>query len=105
MTTNALGATFDHSRVGRVVVAHFEDRTLDELGSSFPLLRDLAAGWWESEVEPDTSLALHTLSAEDGTSFPGIDDSGVWLAGLFCVECLSPVPWSLTLLEPCQDGT
>ena len=77
MTTNALGETFDQSRVGRVVVTHFEARTLDALGNSFPLLHDLASGWWESEVEPDTSVALDTLSTEDGTSFPGIDDSGV----------------------------
>ena len=48
------------------------------------------------------TIDLSTLTDANGNAFPGIDDSGVWMAALFCGKCNNPAPWSITILQPCK---
>lgn len=104
MSTNALGNPYIGTQITEAVVAHYPDRTLEELEAQFLNLEELAGGWWSAEVTAGTSIGLETLVDDAGMAFPGIDAQGVWLVALFCTKnCGNPAPWSITILEPCAE--
>jgi hypothetical protein len=101
MTTTSLQKEYDPFTVTEAVVAHYP-MTRAQLQARFLDLRELADGWWSTESIAGTSVELGTLTAEDGSTFSGIDDDGLWLVALFCTEaCNNPAPLSITFLEPC----
>ena len=103
MTVNALGNEFRTTQINDVVVAHFPSSSLEDLESQFLQLESLADGWWTGEVAAGASIDLGTLEDANQGAFPGIDDTGIWMVGLFCTtNCNNPAPWLLTVLEPCE---
>ena len=103
MTTNALGNPYDWNQINDAVVAHFTNETLADLDADFLNLESLAEGFWKGEVKAGRSIELSTLVNANQEPFPGIDDSGIWMAALFCtINCGNPAPWSITILKPCE---
>lgn len=102
MTTNCLGNDYDGSQITRAAVAHYAGKSLADLQSQFLNLEDIADGWWSGAPPAGRTIDLSTLTDKNGAAFPGIDDSGVWMAALFCGNCNNPAPWSITILQPCR---
>ncbi len=102
MMHNMIGNKYDFSQITRAAVAHFKNQTLEELQSKFLDLQTLADDWWESTAIAGSSVDLSTLAKTDGSTFPGIDASGIWMTALFCDNCNNPAPWSITIMQPCQ---
>jgi hypothetical protein len=82
-------------------VAHYKTETLAQLQSNFLNLESIADGWWSGAVVAGASIDLSGLKDAGGVAFPGVDDTGVWMAALFCGNCNNPAPWSITILQPC----
>jgi hypothetical protein len=102
MSTNALGNIYTYSQITRAAVAHYKTETLAQLQASFLSLEEIADGWWSGPVVAGASIDLGGLTDAGGGAFPGIDDTGVWMAALFCDNCNNPAPWSITILQPCD---
>ena|SRR5579863_8412274 len=102
MMTNCLGNPYDGSQITSAAVAHFANKTLPELQQQFLNLENIADDWWTGLPPAGRTVDLSTLTDANGATFPGIDDSGVWMAALFCGNCNNPAPWSITILESCQ---
>jgi hypothetical protein len=101
MTTNALGNAYIYSQITVAAVAHYKTETLAQLQSNFLNLESIADGWWSGAVVAGASIDLSGLKDAGGVAFPGVDDTGVWMAALFCGNCNNPAPWSITILQPC----
>jgi hypothetical protein len=102
MTKNCLGNAYDGSQITEAAVAHYTGKSLPDLQNQFLNLEDIADGWWSGEPPAGRTIDLSTLTDKNGAAFPGIDDSGVWMAALFCGNCNNPAPWSITILQPCK---
>lgn len=102
MEHTPLGNEYRSDQITRAVVGQFS-RPLEHLEEDFIALESLADGWWSREVVSGTSVDLGSLTDENGDLFPGITSGDVWLVALFCGSCLSPAPWSITVLEPCPE--
>jgi len=104
MTINALGNEYLPQQITQAAVAHFATSSLADLENDFLNLRELASGWWETEVKIGQSIQLSTLLDESQAPFPGISADGTWLVALFCTtgNCNHPAPWSITILKPCE---
>lgn len=101
MTTNALGADFQESYVTRAIVGHYT-QTPAELETEFLDLDRIATATYSADIGSGSTLDFTTLKDKNGASFPGVDDSGTWLVGLFCGNCRNPAPWYMSILKPCS---
>jgi hypothetical protein len=101
MKTNAHGAVFETTAITRATVSHFA-QTPAELEKRFLDLEDIALASYSGDVPFGSTLDLSALEDSFGTTFPGINDQGTWLVGLFCGNCRNPAPWYMTILEPCS---
>jgi hypothetical protein len=101
MTTNALGAEFKEGYVTRAIVGHYA-QTPAELETKFLDLDRIAIATYSADIGAGSTLDFTTLRDENGASFPGVDDSGTWLVGLFCGNCRNPAPWYMSILKPCS---
>ena len=106
MMHNMIGNKYDFSQITRAAVAHFKSLTLEQLQTKFLDLETLADDWWSNSSIDGNSVDLSTLAKTSGSSsgqtFPGIDDSGIWMTALFCDNCNNPAPWSITIMQPCK---
>ncbi len=101
MTTNALGAEFKEGYVTRAIVGHYA-QTPAELETKFLDLDRIALATYSANIDAGSSLDFTTLRDGTGASFPGVDDNGTWLVGLFCGNCRNPAPWYMSILKPCS---
>jgi hypothetical protein len=101
MAPNALGAVFKDAYVTSAVVGHYT-QTPAELEAQFLDLDRIAVATYRANIPFGSVLDFSTLKDENGASFPGIDENGTWLVGLFCGNCRNPAPWYLTILKPCS---
>jgi hypothetical protein len=101
MKTNALGAEFKDGYVTRAIVGHYT-QTPAELEKKFLDLDRIATATYSADIGAGSTLDFTTLKDENGASFPGVDDSGTWLVGLFCGNCRNPAPWYMSILKPCS---
>ena len=101
MTTNALGADFQEGYVTRAIVGHYT-QTPAELETDFLDLDRIAAATYSADIASGSTLDFTTLKDKNGVSFPGVDDNGTWLVGLFCGNCRNPAPWYMSILKPCS---
>jgi hypothetical protein len=101
MQTNGLGRTFDSGAVTSAVVGHYA-QTPAELEAQFLDLDRIALATYRADIGSGSVLDFTTLTDDNGASFPGIDDQGTWLVGLFCGNCRNPAPWYMTILKPCS---
>jgi len=102
MTTNMLGNAYISSQITEAAVAHYRSATLADLQKQFLDLEDIADEWYSVAIPAGASVDLSTMVDAAGNAFPGIDDTGVWMAALFCGNCNNPAPWSITVLQPCK---
>ena len=103
MSTNALGNQFIPTQITEIMVAHYPNFTRKQLDDQFLYLKDIATQKWSAEVEAGFNVDLSTLlDASGAATFTGIDNTGVWLAAIFCTKsCNNPAPWAITILQPC----
>ena len=103
MTTNALGNDFIPTKITEVMVGHYLNITRRQLDDQFIDLRTLASQTWSAEVEAGFNVDLSTLADENGAmTFPGVDNTGVWIAAMICKSCNNPAPWAIAVLQSCQ---
>jgi hypothetical protein len=103
MKTNAMGRAFTEGYVTSAVVGHYT-QTPAELEAQFLDLDRIASATYRADIPSGSVLDFTTLAeATSGAPFPGIDDSGTWLVGLFCGNCRNPAPWYMTILKPCTN--
>ena len=101
MQTNGLGRTFTDGYVTSAVLGHYT-QTPAELEGQFLDLDRIALATYRADISAGSVLDFTTLKDGTGASFPGIDDTGTWLVGLFCGNCRNPAPWYMTILKPCS---
>jgi hypothetical protein len=101
MQANGLGRTFTAGYVTSAVVGHYA-QTPTELEAQFLDLDRIALATYRADISSGSVLDFTTLEDDNGASFPGIDDQGTWLVGLFCGNCRNPAPWYMTILKPCS---
>lgn len=101
MKTNALGAEFKNGYVTSAIVGHYT-QTPVQLESQFLDLDRIGIATYRADIPFGSVLDFSMLKDENGASFPGIDENGTWLVGLFCGNCRNPAPWYLTILKPCS---
>jgi hypothetical protein len=101
MQTNGLGRTFESGSVTSAVVSHYA-QTPAELEAQFLDLDRIALASYRGDIGSGSVLDFTTLTDDNGASFPGVDDQGTWLVGLFCGNCRNPAPWYMTILKPCS---
>lgn len=102
MTKNGLGADFDPTQITRALVGHYAEGS-GQLEQDFLDIELIATDLYETEIEAGSTVDFSTMTKKsDGTSFPGIDDTGTWLVALQCGVCRNPSPWYLSILKPCQ---
>ena len=100
MKTNALGHAFSENYVTTAVVGHYT-QTPAELEAAFLDLDSIATATYRAAIDAGSVLDFTMLKDAGGAPFPGIDDSGTWLVGLFCGNCRNPAPWYMTILKTC----
>ncbi len=101
MQTNGLGRAFVEGSVTSAVVGHYA-QTPAQLEAQFLDLDRIALATYRADISSGSVLDFTTLADASGASFPGIDDQGTWLVGLFCGNCRNPAPWYMTILKPCS---
>jgi hypothetical protein len=101
MKTNALGAEFKNGYVTSAIVGHYS-QTPAQLESQFLDLDRIGTETYRADIPFGSVLDFSILKDENGASFPGINENGTWLVGLFCGNCRNPAPWYLTILKPCS---
>jgi hypothetical protein len=101
MTTNGLGRDFTEGYVTSAVVGHYT-QTPAQLESQFLDLDRIAIATYRADLASGSVLDFTTLKDANGAEFPGVDDDGTWLVGLFCGNCRNPAPWYMTILKPCS---
>jgi len=102
MTTNALGAPFDTSRITSAIVGHYT-QTPSQLQTQFLDLQTIGTDFYTANIDTGTVLDFTTLKDSSGNSFPGVDANGTWLVGLICGNCRNPAPWYMTVLVPAEQ--
>ncbi len=101
VTVNGLGNKFVQTQITRIVVAHYP-MTVCTLEDNFIHLDTLQDAWYEKIFkEPTYSIRLSELTDATETPFPGITADGTWIVALFCDMCNLPIPWFITVLQPC----
>jgi hypothetical protein len=102
MTKNGLGADFDPTQITRAMVGHYAGGS-GQLEQDFLDIELIATELYETKIEAGSTVDFSAMTRKsDGTSFPGIDDTGTWLVALQCGVCRNPSPWYLSILKPCQ---
>jgi hypothetical protein len=101
MTTNGLGRDFTEGYVTSAVVGHYT-QTPAQLESQFLDLDRIAIATYRADLASGSVLDFTTLKDANGAEFPGVDEDGTWLVGLFCGNCRNPAPWYMTILKPCS---
>lgn len=96
LTKNGLGLPIDLYRIDRLMLARF-DESSDEIEENFKRLEFLPEETWEIDVGELTSANLSSLVGF--TTFGGVKGNSVYLLGLFCDSCTSPIPLFLTAVR------
>jgi hypothetical protein len=95
--------------INRILLAHYESLTPDDLETRVFDLEDLADDLWENpDFKGGVTYNLLNLKRRDTTgvtdeTFEGFDaypEGGTWLLGHQCTFCQNPAPLILTVLEP-----
>ena len=103
ITTTATGNDFKPTAITDVMIGHYPDMTPSDLENHFLDVDGVAETIWTIFLSAGTSVSLANLQSEKGDPFPGINDQGTWIFALRCGSCTSPVPWFLTVLQPCPE--
>ena len=101
---NALGGEWVPTKITDVMVAHYIDKTPEELEDVFLNLEEMADETWQIFLSVGQSINFGRLNTEadnSGEFFSGIDETGTWVVALKCGDCANPAPWFLSILHPC----
>jgi hypothetical protein len=102
LTTDGLGLDFDFTAVDRLMIARYQDLTLEDLEANFLDIELLADDIYNLDLGTESTVNLEEASGDSG-SFPGLDDSSTWLFALRCTSCANPAPLFLTSLQLCSE--
>lgn len=99
-TVEASGQEFDVAKGDRLLIGHIADATVADVEANILTVLDTADELYRMSSYGVTSADL-TLATErtTGQAFTGFTDNGVWLIGIECTTCTSPVPLLLSVVE------
>lgn len=99
-TTEASGQAFDSAKGDRLLIGYVAGGTVAEVEANILTVLDTADALYRMDVFGLTSADL-TLATErtTGAAFSGFTTDGVWLIGVECTTCTSPVPLILSVVE------
>ena len=100
MTTDVYGHDFDTLQGDRLLVGKVDVASVSDIEALFLRLDTEAEKLYYLDTYGITYIDdLHAATADDGTTFPGFDTSGIWLLGIECTTCTSPAPLWLTVVD------
>lgn len=99
LTTDATGREIDPELLDRVLIGRVDVESVAEVEEVFVRLEEEAAEIYRMDVYGVATADLAEATAADGTPFGGFTMDGVWLVGLECLDCTSPAPVALTVVE------
>jgi hypothetical protein len=102
VSTDGLGTEFDSNAVDQLMIARYEDLTLEDLEGQFLDIELLADEIWTMDLGGESTVDLSDATGDSG-SFGGLDDSSTWLLALRCSTCANPAPLYLTVMNKCED--
>lgn len=99
-TVEASGQEFDSAKGDRLLIGHVAGATVADVEANILTVLDTADELYRMDSYGVTSADL-TLATErtTGQAFTGFTDDGVWLIGIECTTCTSPVPLLLSVVE------
>ena len=103
LTDPTTGNAIDSLSVDRLVLMHF-NATIADLESDFMVELSNADSVYRSDVRGLTEWTLADSSDVDGEPFTGFSSSGLWVLGLECTGCISPIPVVMTVLEVVESA-
>ncbi len=97
---DASGHEFDDLLGDRLMVAQLDAASVAEVEGDFIDIFYACDNIWRLDVYGETDANLMLAEDADGGAFPGFSAEGVWLLGIECTSCTSPVPLIMTVVEP-----
>jgi hypothetical protein len=99
LSVDAMGNVLDPLQADRMALLHLDADSLSSIEEDFQgHIRD-AKAIYRSDVRGQTEGSLADCQSSDGESFGGFSSDGIWLLGLECSTCTSPIPLVLTVIE------
>jgi len=100
LTTDIYGHDYDPLQGDRLLVGKIDVAGVSDIEALFLRLDTEAEKLYYLDTYGITYVEdLHAATADDGTTFPGFDTSGIWLLGVECTTCTSPAPLWLTVVD------
>lgn len=99
LTMDATGREVDPELLDRVLIGRVDVETVEEVEAVFVRLEEESAEIYRMDAYGISSADLADATSADGTPFGGFTTDGVWLVGLECLDCTSPAPVALTVIE------
>lgn len=103
LTRDSTGSPVVFQFIDRLLVAFYENKTVEDLEQHFKDIEIDATSLYEVPIQAGTKAA-DLSTAKDratGEAFPGFGTkTGVWALGLLCSSCQVPAPVFLSVLEP-----
>jgi hypothetical protein len=99
LTTHANGTDLQLDDLDTLMLARFDDKTLDDLEADFIDVETIADATYTADVYGKHSFDLAETKDADGAAFPGFGDGTLWLLALRCSTCLNPAPPFLTVVN------
>jgi len=104
LTSDIYGHDFDALQGDRLLVGKVDADSVSDVESLFLRLDTEAEKLYYLDTYGITYVDdLHAATAEDGSTFPGFDTSGIWLLGVECTTCTSPAPLWLSVVDVVEE--
>jgi hypothetical protein len=98
-TKDVFGHAFSDQLGDELIIGHYDMGSLDEVEAEFLRLDSSATELYRVNVFDQTQIALAEAKDADGNPFPGFTEDGIWLVGIVCSTCTTPIPMLLSVVE------
>jgi hypothetical protein len=104
LTSDIYGHDFDPIQGDRLLVGKVDADSVTDVEALFLRLDSEAEKLYYIDTYGITYVDdLYAATADDGTTFPGFDTSGIWLLGVECTTCTSPAPLWLSVVDVVEE--
>lgn len=100
LSRNGRGAELDDDGIDGLMVARYDDLSVNDLQDQFLDIELLADAVWTAPIEGGRTADLSAATTADGAPLTAIDPDSTWLFALRCSRCANPAPLFLTVLAP-----
>jgi hypothetical protein len=96
---DAMGNAWDPVAADRLLILNLDAATLSAVEADFSgHIRD-AIAVYRGDIRGETEARLSICQTPEGQAFGGFSTEGLWLLGLECSTCTSPIPLVLSVVE------